>query len=141
MAPTRFHHQRRLRFACTGCGDCCTGTSDDCVVVGDDEQERIRAYLGVSRAWFRRRYVERVEDRFDGLKSRAGGTCVFLDGAKRCRVYPVRPRQCRTYPFWPEIVASERTWRREARRCEGIDRGEVVPLARVEASLRLLRAR
>jgi Fe-S-cluster containining protein len=141
VASAPYYRSAQLRFGCTGCGDCCTGSSDDCVAVDREEQERIRAYLGLSRAWFRRRYVESVEGQFESLVGRPGGGCVFLDAEKRCGIYPVRPRQCRTYPFWPELVSSESAWRREARRCEGIGQGEIVPIARIEASLRLLRGR
>jgi hypothetical protein len=45
----------------------------------------------------------------------------------RCRVYAVRPLQCRTYPFWPELVQNSRSWQREARRCEGIGNGPLIP--------------
>ncbi len=139
MKRKPFHHRKQLRFACTGCGACCTGTAEDYVAVDLSEQEKIRRHLGVSQRWFRRRYLVRVDDHTEGLASRADGSCIFLDDAMRCRVYPVRPRQCRTYPFWPEIVRSERSWRREGRRCEGIDRGAAIPLKRIEAALRALR--
>jgi Fe-S-cluster containining protein len=62
------------------------------------------------------------------------GRCVFLDEQMRCRIYKVRPLQCRTYPFWPELM-NPRAWRAEAHRCEGIDRGAVVSLARIRAEL------
>lgn len=139
MKRKPFYHRKQLHFACTGCGACCTGTAEDYVAVDPSEQEKIRAYLGISRRWFRRRYLVHVDDYTDGLASSAGGNCVFLDDAMRCRVYPVRPRQCRTYPFWPEIVHSERTWRREAQRCEGIGCGTAISLKRIETALRTVR--
>ena len=52
------------------------------------------------------------------------------------RVYPVRPLQCRTYPFWPEVLASRQAWQREARRCEGINRGRAVPAGRIRRQLK-----
>lgn len=139
MRERPFYSRKPLRFACTGCGACCTGTAEDYVAVDPSEQEKIRAYLDISRQWFRRRYLVRVDEHTKGLTSGAGGNCIFLDDTMRCRIYPVRPRQCRTYPFWPEIVHSERTWRREARRCEGIGFGTVIPLQRIEAALRTVR--
>ena len=69
------------------------------------------------------------------LNNGGGGRCVFLSPDNRCRIYAVRPLQCRTYPYWPETLSSRAAWRREARRCEGIGQGEVIPLARVRASL------
>lgn len=124
-----------LRFACTGCGACCTGRGDYFVEVSRAEQRRIQRYLNVSWRWFRRRYVSRYADGTEGL-SWQKDRCVFLDGARRCRIYPVRPMQCRTYPFWPEVVRSSATWRAHARSCEGIGRGAVIPLQQVMARLR-----
>ncbi len=125
---------RKLRFECTGCGGCCTGRDNArveyYVAVTPTERERIRVYLGISPEWFRRRYLMRYEDGQHSLRWK-DDRCVFLDGDKRCRIYPVRPVQCRTYPFWPEIVESRVGWRVEGRSCEGIGRGGVVPLAHV----------
>jgi len=129
---------RTLRFECTGCGGCCTGRANSkleyYVAVTPAERERIRKYLGVSPAWFRRRYLQRFDDGQYSLRW-SPDRCVFLDGAKRCRIYPVRPAQCVTYPFWPDIVESRHGWRAEARRCEGIGRGAAVPLAQVRRQL------
>lgn len=122
------------RFACTGCGRCCTGRGDYYVAVTAEEQRRIQRFLGVSRAWFRRRYITVYEDDTESLQW-AGDRCVFLDADGRCRIYAVRPAQCRDYPFWPEVVRDAGTWRRERRRCEGIGRGPVIPLAEVRRRL------
>ena len=131
--------QSKLRFECTGCGGCCTGRGNArveyYVAIASAEQRRIRKYLGISLAWFKRRYLMRFEDGEESLRWE-GDRCVFLDGEKRCRIYPVRPVQCRTYPFWPELVESRFAWRAEARRCEGINRGEIVPVARMRQALR-----
>ena len=134
---TRPYHERtRLRFACTACGDCCAGGGGYHVFLKDGEDERLRRYLGLSRGWFRRRYLRRLSEGDLVLASGGGGRCVFLQADGRCRVYTARPLQCRTYPFWPEVVASRAAWTREARRCEGIGRGAVVPIARIRALLR-----
>lgn len=131
--------QSKLRFECTGCGGCCTGRGNAhleyFVAITPTERERIRAYLGISPAWFRRRYLMRYWDGQHSLRWK-DDRCVFLDGDKRCRIYPVRPVQCRTYPFWPELVESKIAWRAEARRCEGINRGGIVPPARVRLALK-----
>jgi Fe-S-cluster containining protein len=100
------------------------------------EAERIRSVLGVSRAWFRRRYVRCVgADRWEA-RLEDDGACPFLADERHCTVYGERPEQCRSYPFWPEIVASRTTWEREGRRCEGIGRGEVTAVATIERRLR-----
>jgi Fe-S-cluster containining protein len=121
------------RFACTGCGKCCTGGSRYVVEVSRAEQRRIQKHLGVSWAWFRRKYLFRFDDETESLRM-PKGRCVFLDADNRCRVYQARPLQCRTYPWWPELM-NRRAWRLEARRCEGIGRGSVVPLAQVRRQL------
>ena len=73
------------------------------------------------------------------INNQGGGPCVFLTQDNRCRIYAVRPLQCRTYPFWPEVVESRAVWRGEARRCEGIDQGQVIPVARIRALLAMQR--
>ena len=130
------NRQRPLRFECTGCGKCCTGRGNYYIEVTRTEQQRIQKFLGVSCSWFRRRYVFRFGDDIESLHMDRSGRCVFLGSDRRCRIYAVRPAQCRHYPFWPELVGSRSAWQREARRCEGINRGAVVPLARIRAALK-----
>lgn len=125
----------RLRFQCTGCGACCSGRGDHYVGATRAEQRRIQHFLKISWRWWRRRYVVRYADGTEGLRW-GRDRCAFLDDARRCRIYPVRPTQCRTYPFWPEVTATPQAWRREARGCEGIGRGAVIPLAYVMERLR-----
>lgn len=131
-----FYERQSLRFSCTRCGRCCMTGGDYHVFLSEREAERIRSYLQLSHAWFRRRYLAWLDD--GELVAAAGENerCIFLDAAGQCRVYPVRPVQCRTYPFWPEIAGSARVWRREARRCEGIGRGAVVPVEKIRRSVR-----
>ena len=127
----QYYEQNPLRFACTGCGKCCTGLGSYYIEVTPKEQRRIQNFLGVSRRWFRRRYVERYDDSIDSLRTEAGGRCVFLDTNLRCRIYRVRPAQCRNYPFWPELTGRAAAWHTEAQRCEGIGRGAIIPLSRI----------
>ncbi len=135
MRPMYYRHHP-LRFQCTGCGDCCTGDPNRYYVEATREEQRaIQRFLGISWRWFRRRYVAKIDDGIESL-SMAGGQCTFLDAQRRCTIYSVRPAQCRLYPFWPEIVERRADWKAEAKRCEGINRGEVVPLARIEAALK-----
>jgi len=128
-----------LRFQCTGCGRCCTGRGEHFIEATRAEQERIRAFLGVTWRWFRRRYVTAYADGTEGLHW-DGDRCAFLNGA-RCRIYAVRPAQCRHYPFWPEVVRSPGAWAREGHRCEGIGRGDAVAVSRVTAALRAQRTK
>ena len=128
--------RQALRFSCTQCGQCCATAGDYYVYLTDEDSERIRTYLQLSRNWFRRRYLQSLEEGEQVLAAGADERCIFLDAEGKCRVYAVRPVQCRTYPFWPELVGSARAWNREARRCEGINRGRVVTATTIRRSLR-----
>ena len=127
--------QRALRFSCTRCGHCCATAGEYYVYLSEAESERIRACLQLSRSWFRRRYLQRLEEGDLVLASGSDERCIFLDTAGQCRVYAVRPVQCRTYPFWPELVGRATAWNREARRCEGINQGRVVARSTIRRSL------
>lgn len=135
-----FYERQPLRFACTGCARCCVTGGGYHLFLSADEAEGIRAYLELSRSWFRRRYLRRLREGERVAASHDDGRCVFLDARGACTVYPVRPLQCRAYPFWPEIACREMDWRRESRRCEGIDRGAVVPLTRIRRFVNACRA-
>lgn len=122
------------RFACTGCGRCCYGGPDRYVALTRADLKRLQSFLALDALTLRRRYLLR-EDAGHGLRFRADGRCVFLARDGRCRVYAARPRQCRMYPLWPELLRSAGAWREEAKRCEGIGRGEVIPISRVRRVL------
>lgn len=127
---------KQFRFECTGCGACCVGAADHVVEVSRAEQDALQDFLKLDRRHFRRRYLQRLEDGEFGVRLGRDGRCPFLQDNGRCGVYPVRPRQCRTYPWWPELLRSRQAWETEAKRCEGIGRGQVI--AREEISLVLM---
>ncbi len=131
-----FYESRQLRFSCTRCGRCCETAGEYFVFLTKPEAERIRDHLQLSPAWFRRRYLSRLDDGELVLAAGRNERCIFLDGQGQCRVYPVRPVQCRTYPFWPEVVNSQRNWMREAVRCEGIDSGEIVSVEKIRHAVK-----
>lgn len=135
-----FYTTEPLRFECTQCGRCCSGGGDYHVFLSAVEAERIRDVLQLSVAWFRRRYLHRLDSGELTVMLNADGRCSFLDAEGRCSVYATRPTQCRTYPFWPELLRSKAAWQAEASRCEGVNRGAVVPLARVRTVLTAQRA-
>ena len=130
-----FFERTSLRFECTRCGRCCIAVGDYHVFLEPGEAESIRNWLGLSTGWFRRRYLSRLEDGERVLSTQPDGRCVFLGEDGSCRIYPVRPLQCRTYPFWPEVVESRQAWQREARRCDGINRGREVPAGVIRRQL------
>lgn len=125
-----FYQQQALRFHCTQCGQCCRGKGSY-VFLTRQESDSIADFIGLSRDWFRRKYVQRLVDGELVLTQHDDGDCIYLDQGGRCRIYPVRPLQCRTYPFWPELMTSESSWLAEKKRCEGIDSGETVPVHKI----------
>lgn len=82
-------------------------------------------------AEFNRRFV--LCDRANGahMDEGPGGGCPLWHGG--CGAYAARPRQCRGYPFWPELIRSERAWRREAAFCPGINRGRLFSAGEIVA--------
>ena len=135
-----FYINEPLHFECTQCGRCCSGGGDYHVFLTESEAERIRAALRLSRSWFKRRYLRRLDSGELTIALRSDGRCGLLDEHGRCGAYAQRPTQCRTYPFWPEVLRSRATWRAEAARCEGIGHGAAVPLEKLRAALLAQRA-
>lgn len=121
-----------LRFRCTACGACCTGEPGH-VWVTPAEVRRLARARGLSPRAFRSRFVVRVGKRLS-LREHENGDCVMLaDG--RCSVYDAKPARCTTYPFWPTLVDSEKDWREEAARCEGIGQGDFYSPGEIEQVL------
>jgi hypothetical protein len=122
-----------LRFECTRCGLCCRGSGR--VEVSDAEIERLARREGLDDEAFRRTYTrEGRRGRID-LRDARNGDCIFFVEGRGCRVYEDRPSQCRTYPFWRSVLHDAESWRVEAGHCEGIERGERVPVDVIRALL------
>lgn len=130
-----YHQKAPLRFECTGCGQCCYGPASAYIHVSSHEIDRIREAMGLNEDAFCRDYLTRRLNGQWGIRLTRHGRCSLLGEDNRCRVYAVRPVQCQTYPFWPEILQSKQHWLAEQRRCEGINRGEAVPLTEIELNL------
>ena len=131
------HKNQPLCFECTECGACCHGDHDSYIETNKVELDAIREYLGLSFANFFRTYTLRYTDGTYGIRIKDNGRCSFLDQQNQCKIYPVRPTQCKTYPFWPEVLKNKHSWRSEARRCEGINRGEPLKLEQIEEKLQM----
>jgi hypothetical protein len=123
-----------LRFTCVaGCGRCCTRRGPYAYVyLRPDDSARLAERLGLSLGEFRKRYVRRQGPH--SVLRMNGRSCPFLEGTL-CSVYEARPLQCRTFPFWPELLETEARWRRLARFCPGIGRGELVSLRAIRERL------
>lgn len=110
------------------------------------EGSAIARRLGISEAAFYKEYAHRLDGRWSLREERFedGFDCVFLDrktvpGKAVCGIYQDRPTQCRTWPFWPENLRSRRAWATAKRvtPCPGMDRGPLVPLSVMGATVAL----
>ncbi|HEY7115794.1 MAG TPA: YkgJ family cysteine cluster protein [Tepidisphaeraceae bacterium] len=116
-----------LRFACQpGCTECCT--QKGFVYLTESDLVRAAEFLGMTAGAFERRYVYRTSRKMR-LRVPRESTCPFLlsDG---CSIHPAKPTQCRVFPFWPELVDSRREWKKTARYCPGIGKGELIQIER-----------
>ena len=122
-----------IRFACQpGCTECCT--QKGFVYLTEDDLRRAANFVGMAPGEFERKYVYRTR-RLLRLRVPREAQCHFLrDGG--CSIHPAKPTQCRIFPFWPELVDSRREWRRTARYCPGMGKGDLVQIeaARVQAA-------
>lgn len=113
------------RFACqSGCTNCCQ--TKGYVYITELDLQRIAKYLKMQPAEFEEQFVYRTRHLLRLRKPR-GSQCHFLGGGG-CKIHPVNPVQCRLYPFWPELVEKPGVWRREAKRCPGIGKGELIQI-------------
>ena len=109
-------------FSCKGCGRCCRG-EPGAIFFTLEEGERVRNYLKVSEAEFRRDYVT-LEWGRPSFVERRNGDCVFYDAeSAECAIYNIRPLQCALFPFWESVMESREKWDGQARRCLGMNTG------------------
>ena len=124
-------YSKGLRFECSQCGDCCTG-AEGYVWVNQAEIDAMAARMQITSELFEEQFVRRVGVR-RSLTERPGGDCVLLDAETRgCTVYEDRPRQCRTWPFWNSNLKSEAAWDEAAESCPGCNKGDLVPLEKIQ---------
>ena len=132
-----------LAFECTLCGGCCSGPPG-VVRFTDEEGAAIARRLGLSQREFLDRCTHagglQGERSLNEVETEFGFDCVFLDrtsvpGKAVCGIYEDRPLQCRTFPWWPEHVASPRSWQRLGKSCEGVGRGPVVAYHQIRVQL------
>ena len=117
------------RFECQpGCTKCCEQSGF--VWLTDADVERLAAFLNLGVAEFEKKYVYRTRHQAR-LRVPKESTCCFLT-AEGCSVHPAKPTQCRTFPFWPELVEDRRAWRKTARWCPGIGKGDLVPVESIQ---------
>ena len=114
-----------LRFECQpGCTECCT--QQGFVYLTEDDISRAAHFLGMASAAFERQYVYRTRN-LRRLRMPRVARCHFLrEGG--CSIHPAKPTQCRIFPFWPELLKSKRQWRKTARYCPGIGKGNLIQI-------------
>ena len=114
-----------LRFECQrGCTNCCQ--QKGFVYITESDLVRIAAFLKLTAVEFEKRFVYRTRHLLR-LRMPRHTQCHFLreDG---CSIHAVKPVQCRIFPFWPELMEDKREWKKTARYCPGIGRGELVQI-------------
>ncbi len=114
-----------MRFACqSGCTRCCD--TKGFVYITESDLKNIAKHVGMSAKAFEQQYVIRFRHILR-LRKPKKSQCHFLnDGG--CSVHVVKPVQCRTYPFWPELVENQAAWKDEAKRCPGIEKGDLIQI-------------
>ena len=109
------------RFGCTRCGNCCMEPGYVFFTYG--EMERMAAHLSLRVDDFRQQFDVRWDPHGEcwSIDATDGHGCGLLDGARGCRVHPVKPTQCAAFPFWPELLDEARVWEETKRYCPGLD--------------------
>lgn len=107
----------RIRFKCTGCGDCCRHVRES-VPIDSQDAFRIAKHLrnsgkGISCPdQFLHQYASPAMldacGYFMYFLNTVGedDTCIFLK-ENRCSIHPAKPRACRLYPFMVDPTESE----------------------------------
>ena len=118
-------YQKGLRFSCTNCRYCC-GVEPGFVFLSVTDVQRLAEHFGISKEAFLLTYCRTTKETgfVYSLLEKENNDCIFLS-RHGCSVYEDRPVQCRTYPFWPRILEDEESWDSEARRCPGMNHGQL----------------
>jgi len=126
-----------LAFECQQCGRCCQGPEEGYVWVARHEVAAIAHYLRLAEEQVRKKYVRRISPgRYSLVERTDNRDCIFLQadesGRRGCAIYAVRPVQCRTWPFWATNLVNPDLWARAGLRCQGINRGALIPFDEIE---------
>lgn len=118
MAP-ELQGPRAVQFRCTQCGECCR--KPGVVEMTHEDIQAIARHLELTASEFLTQYDLQWQPQYERFELPGPTGCPLHGVDGRCTVDSVKPMQCRTYPFWPENLASQRSWQEAARDCEGID--------------------
>jgi len=117
-----------LHFECLECGRCCSGPAEGYIWVSKPEIRLIARHLNMPAKELKQKFLRRLGLRMTIIEDPRTRDCIFLQQSRRgktCAIYPVRPAQCRSWPFWPNNLASPNAWNTAAKKCPGINRGEL----------------
>lgn len=135
--PKRIRTMTALRFECqSGCTNCCQ--QKGYVYITESDLIRIATFLKMTAAEFERRFVYRTKHLLR-LRMPRHSQCHFLL-ENGCSIHTVKPVQCRIFPFWPELTDDKREWKKAARYCPGIGKGELVQIKNAQESAAEMRA-
>lgn len=110
-------------FLCQKCGNCCRGTGE--VFFSKNDILNIREYLNWSDRDYHQQIKNFIQSSLNGYFVHfSSGSCYFLKGKNRCRIYDVRPVQCRTYPFWHSNFNSREDVLQLKEECSGSLKGD-----------------
>ena len=129
-----------LRFSCTRCSSCCRKESGF-VYLSENDLSRLAKELQMDYSAFINTWCRWVpfkwgRDRLS-LREKSNFDCIFWDNG--CIVYRARPLQCSSFPFWDSVICSKEAWEAAARRCPGMNTGELHDKEEIAGCLRLLK--
>lgn len=102
-------------FSCKRCGYCCHGETT--VSLNEDDQQRMRESLGLSRSEISDRYW-RITGSVVQMQVR-DGHCIFYDNG--CSAHDGRPWRCAEWPLHPSILDDENNYHTISASCPGIN--------------------
>lgn len=123
-----------LRFSCKECGACCSKDPGD-IWVSEAEIQQIAQYLKIS---VKELTLLCLREDMCGNKSikdlpERNYDCIFQDAkTRRCKIYPVRPKQCAQFPFWKSMLENKAEWDFYAKRCPGMNNGRLYTKEEIE---------
>jgi hypothetical protein len=125
-----------VRFECQpGCTKCCD--QQGFVYLTEDDITRMAAFLNMPARDFESQFVFRTK-KLRRLRVPRHAQCSFLQDGK-CSVHEVKPVQCRAFPYWPELL-NTRAWKKAAKWCPGIGKGELVNIEAAERTAAEMKA-
>jgi Fe-S-cluster containining protein len=114
--------QDGLQFTCIeGCGKCCDEPGGIVNLSVEDAKRLAQHFEMTTSDWLERDCVRKLDGKWVLRSKKSDGICIYLDNDMSCTVYSAKPNQCSAFPWWGENLRSERTWKKTARTCPGLE--------------------